>query len=69
MKLKELQAKMGVCKTEKDAIIYIRPDFKAKCCPHCGKGKLQIIMSFRAHAPPFHYMLKMLTNNALECKN
>ena len=37
-RIRELQAKMGVAKPEKDAIIYIHPGFKAKRCPCCGKG-------------------------------
>jgi len=26
-------------------VIYIRPDFKAKCCPCCSKGEMHVIMS------------------------
>jgi hypothetical protein len=61
---------MDVCETEiepeKDAIIYIRPDFKAKCCHRCGKGRMQVIMRFRAHAPPSQDILNSLINNTLK---
>jgi len=67
--LRELQTKMDVPKLKKNAIIYINPDFKAKCCPCCGKGEMHVIMSFGANAPPFYNMLNSLNNNKLEPNN
>jgi len=64
--LRELQTKMGVPKPEKEAIIYIHPDFKAKSCPYCGKGEMHIIMSFGANAPPLHNIHNTLNNNKLK---
>ena len=68
-KLRELQTKMGVVKEQKDAIIYIHPDFRAKCCSCCGQGEMHVIMSFGAHAPPFHDMLNSINNNKLKQNN
>jgi uncharacterized surface protein with fasciclin (FAS1) repeats len=64
--LRELQAKMGVQKPEKNAIIYINSDFRAKRCPQCGKGEMHVIMNFGANAPPFYDILNALNNNKLE---
>jgi hypothetical protein len=64
--LRELQTKMGVPKPEKETIIYIHPDFKAKSCPCCGKGRMHIIMSFGANAPPLHNIHNTLNNNKLK---
>jgi len=68
-KLRELQTEMGVVELKKDAVVYIRPDFKANCCPCCGKGQMHIIMSFGANAPPFCNMINSLNNNKLEQNN
>jgi len=65
-KLRILQAKMGVVKPEREAIIYIHPDFKARRCPCCGKGEMHVIMSFGANAPPLLDILKYLDTNKLE---
>jgi uncharacterized protein CbrC (UPF0167 family) len=69
-KLRALQVKMDACETEKrlgrDSIIYIRPDFKAKCCPWCGKGDMHIIMRFKSNAPPSQDIIKSLNHNTLE---
>jgi len=64
--LRELQIKMGVEKLKKDTIIYINPDFRAKCCPCCGKGEMHVIMSFGANTPPLYNILNTLNNNKLE---
>jgi len=64
--LRELQTKMGVSKLERDTIIYINPDFKAKSCPCCGKGEMHVIMSFGANAPPSYHILNSLNNNKLQ---
>jgi hypothetical protein len=68
-KFKELHAKMCVCEPAKDAIIYLRPDFRAKCCPWCGKGEMHVIMRFGAHAPPSQDILNSLNNNTFEKKS
>jgi hypothetical protein len=60
---------MDVPVLKKDAIIYINPDFKVKCCPWCGKGEMHVIMCFGANAPPFHNMFNALNNNKLEQDN
>jgi hypothetical protein len=69
-KFRELQTKMSLYKTENepgnDAIIYIRPDFKAKCCLWCGKGKMHIILNFGANAPPSDDVLNSLKNNTFK---
>jgi len=57
---------MGVPKQKKDAIIYIHPDFRAKCCPCCGKGEMHVIMNFGANAPPSQDMLNALKNSKIE---
>jgi hypothetical protein len=68
--LREVQTKMGVPQQNKEAIIYINPGFRAKCCPRCGKGEMHVIMSFGANAPPaFYEMLNLLNNNKLEHNN
>jgi len=64
--LRELQIKMGVVEQEKNVIVYIHPDFKAKRCPCCGKGEMHVIMSFGANAPPFYDLLNALKNNKIE---
>ena len=56
---------MGVPQLKKDAIVYSNPDFKAKCCPCCGKGEMYVIMSFGANAPSSHSVLNSLINNKL----
>jgi len=68
-KLRELQIRMGVVEEQKDAIIYMNPDFKAKRCPCCGKGEMHVIMRFGAHAPPLDDMLNQLKNNKLVKNN
>jgi hypothetical protein len=67
--LRALQTRMGVPVLKKDAIIYINPDFKVKCCPRCGKGGMHVIMRFGAHAPPLHEILNLLNYNTLEQGN
>ena len=67
--LRALQTKMGVVKPEKDAIIYIHPDFRAKSCPCCGQGEMHVIMSFGANAPPLPDVLNGLNNRKLEHNN
>jgi hypothetical protein len=64
--LRELQARMSVVQMKKDAVIYLHPDFRAKCCPCCGKGEMHVIMNFGANAPPFDYLFNVLNNNKLE---
>ena len=71
-RLRELQIKMRVAKLKrepepeaelkKDAIVYIRPDFKVRSCPCCGRGEMHVIMRFGAHAPPSSDMLTVLNN-------
>ena len=65
-KIRELQAKMGILEPEKDVVIYIKPDFKAKRCPRCGKGEMQVIMNFGANAPPSYNEINALKNNMLK---
>ena len=60
---------MDAPKQKEDAVIYIRPDFKAKCCPCCGKGEMHVIMNFGANAPPSDYMIKSLNINKLKQNN
>ena len=57
---------MVVVKQEKDAVIYINPDFRDKRCPCCGKGEMHVILCFGANAPPVINTFNLLNNNELE---
>ena len=67
--LRALQIKMGVEKPEKEAVIYLHPDFKVKSCPCCGQGEMHVIMHFGANAPPFDNMHNELNNSKLGQNN
>jgi len=58
-------AELG-CKPKPEVIIYINPGFSAKCCPHCGKGEMHVLMCFGANAPPSQDMLNALKNRKIK---